>query len=262
MIYPESKIGLSQRKNIYFASDLHLGSDLLEPPHRTEARFVRWLNAIRDDAKALYLLGDIFDFWFEYKKTVPRGFVRFLGKIAELQDAGIEVHFFIGNHDIWMFNYFQQELGVAVHTEPLRTRLGEKTFFLAHGDGLGDRSRRFRIIRYLFHHPVIQRLFAALPSAWGIAFGQAWSRRSRERDQGYSSLFRGDNVEPLALFSKKYLLEYPDTDYLIFGHRHILLDRELPPHGRMLILGDWMRYFSYAVFDGNELKLKQYSTDL
>jgi UDP-2,3-diacylglucosamine hydrolase len=247
---------------IYFASDLHLGSDLLEDPKRTEQRFVRWLDTIRDDAQALYLLGDIFDFWFEYKKTVPRGFTRFLGKIAEMHDAGVDIHFFTGNHDIWMFDYFQQELGVAVHPGPLRVALGGKTFYLAHGDGLGDDSRSFRLIRAIFRNRVCQLLFARLPSRWGVGFGHWWSRQSRMKGLAHPVAYRGEEQEHLVRFAKRYVGEHPDTDYLLFGHRHILLDRQLNRRSRMLIIGDWMTYFSYAVFDGNELILERYNADL
>jgi UDP-2,3-diacylglucosamine hydrolase len=251
-----------KKKKTYFASDLHLGSDLLEDPRETERRFVRWLDSIRDEAKALYLLGDIFDFWFEYKKTVPRGFTRFLGKIAEMQDAGVEIHFFTGNHDCWMFDYFQRELDVAVHSEPWRTTIDGKQFYLAHGDGLGDESRSFRLIRSIFHNRLCQRLFAALPSRWGVGFGHWWSRQSRKKDLAQTVPYRGDNEEHLALFAKEYVREHPDTDYLLFGHRHIMLDLKLNERSRMLIIGDWMRYFSYAVFDGKELILNQYSEAL
>jgi UDP-2,3-diacylglucosamine hydrolase len=248
-----------EKGKIYFASDLHLGSDLLEDPGATERRFVRWLDTIRGEAKALYLLGDIFDFWFEYRKTVPRGFTRFLGKMAEMQDSGTEIHFFTGNHDCWMFDYFQRELGVAVHTEPQRVTLGGKRFYLAHGDGLGDESRSFRLIRAIFHNRLCQRLFAAFPSRWGIGFGHWWSRHNRKRDLAHPVAYLGENEEHLVLYAKKYVAAHPDTDYLIFGHRHILLDLMLNPKSRMMIIGDWMTHFSYAIFDGKELILSQYS---
>ena len=249
------------KEKVYFVSDLHLGSDALEDPKTTEKRFVRWLDTIRDEARAVYLLGDIFDFWFEYKKTVPRGFTRFLGKIAEMQDAGTEVHFFTGNHDIWMFDYFQQELGIQVHTDPLRTTIHGKVFYLAHGDGMGDDSRSFRFIRWIFHNRICQFLFARVPSRWGIGFGHWWSR-SRKAALTCLASYKGEKNEHLVLYSKKYIEEHPDTDYLIFGHRHILLDLMLNRKARMLIIGDWMQYFSYAVFDGKELNLEQYDTDL
>ena len=250
------------KEKVYFAADLHLGSDVVEDPLTTERRFVRWLDTIRNEARAIYLLGDIFDFWFEYKKTVPRGFTRFLGKIAEMQDAGTEIHFFTGNHDVWMFDYFQQELGIKVHTRPLQTTINGKNFYLAHGDGLGDRSRSFHLIRSIFHNRVCQWLFARLPSRWGIGFAHSWSRHSREKDMACSIPYLGEEKEHLVFYSKQYILEHPEIDYLIFGHRHIMLDLLLNRKTRMLIVGDWMRYFSYAVFDGNELRLEQYNPDL
>jgi len=250
------------KEKVYFVADLHLGSDTLEHPKTTEKRFIRWLDTVRDEARAIYLLGDIFDFWFEYKKTVPRGFTRFLGKIAEMQDAGTEIHFFTGNHDVWMFNYFQQELGVRVHTKPLQTIIDGKVFYLAHGDGLGDDSRAFHLIRSIFHNRTCQFLFARVPSRWGIGFAHWWSRHNREKDLACSAGYMGEAKEHLVLHSKKYIQEHPDTDYLIFGHRHILLDLMLSRKSRMLIVGDWMRYFSYAVFDTNGLRLEQYNADL
>ena len=250
------------KEKVYFVSDLHLGSDVLEHPHTTEKRFVRWLDTIRDEAKAIYLLGDIFDFWFEYKKTVPRGFTRFLGKIAELQDAGTEIHFFTGNHDIWMFDYFQQELGITVHTQPLRTTINGKIFYLAHGDGLGDPSRLFHFLRWIFHNKTCQFLFARVPPRWGMGFGHWWSQHNRKKDMACSAPYKGEENEHLVLYSKEYIQEDPDIDYFIFGHRHILLDWALNRKTRILIVGDWMQHFSYAVFDGKELRLEQYPADL
>ncbi|MDR0413601.1 MAG: UDP-2,3-diacylglucosamine diphosphatase [Dysgonamonadaceae bacterium] len=240
---------------IYFASDVHLGSTVFESPRETEKRFVRWLDAIKEDAGALYLLGDIFDFWFEYKKVVPRGFVRFLGKIAEMHDKGVEVHFFTGNHDIWIFDYLPQETGVILHKEPLLTEIAGKQFYLAHGDGLGDDSRLFQLIRSIFHNRTCQRLFACFPSRLGIGFAHKWARHNRGKDLKHPAPYFGEDKERLVLYAKKYLLEHPGVDYFIFGHRHILLDLMLPPKTQMMIIGDWIHYFSYAVFDGNKLSL-------
>ena len=250
------------KEKVYFVSDLHLGSDILEHPHTTEKRFIRWLDAIRDEARAIYLLGDIFDFWFEYKKTVPRGFTRFLGKIAELQDAGTEIHFFTGNHDVWMFDYFQQELGIKVHTKPLQAIINGKTFYMAHGDGLADPSPAFRLMRSIFNNRTCQFLFARFPSRWGLGFGHWWARHSRKKDIAHPIGYLGEEKEYLILYSKKYLQEHPDIDYFIFGHRHILFSLMLNRKSRMVILGDWMQYFSYAVFDENGLTLEQYDADL
>lgn len=237
---------------------MHFGSDILEDPLDTERRFVRWLDTIKNDALALYLLGDVFDFWFEYKKVVPKGFTRFLGKIAEMSDNGTEIHFFIGNHDIWAFDYLPKEVGAILHKEPLVTEIYGKKFFLAHGDGLGDESYSFRFLRSVFHNRFCQFLFARFPSAWGIGFGHWWSRHNRSSSLSRPTAYLGEEKEHLVKFSKQYIHQYPDTDYLIFGHRHILLDLMLNKRSRMLIIGDWMEYYSYAVFDGVEVSLEQY----
>ncbi|GHS97838.1 UDP-2,3-diacylglucosamine hydrolase [Bacteroidia bacterium] len=247
------------KDKVYFVSDMHFGSTVFEHPKVTEKRFVRWLDTIREEAKVLYLLGDIFDFWFEYKKVVPRGFTRFLGKIAEMHDQGTEIHFFTGNHDIWMFDYFQEEVGAIVHTKPLTVAIDGKNFYLAHGDGLGDDSHSFKLIRSIFHNRFCQVLFAGIPSRWGIGFAHSWSKQSRQKGLASPAPYFGEDKEHLVLYAKAYIKEHPDIDYLIFGHRHILLDLMLNRKSRMMIIGDWMQYFSYAVFDGKELNLEQYT---
>jgi Uncharacterized protein conserved in bacteria len=244
-----------ERNKIYFASDLHLGSNVLSDSRETERKFVHWLDEIKKDAKILYLLGDVFDFWFEYKKVVPRGFVRFLGKIAELNDAGVEIHFFTGNHDIWIFDYLPDETGVIVHKDPITVNHDGKVFFLAHGDGLGDNSRAFKLIRSVFHNQFCQGIFSLLPTRWGIGLAQKWSKSSRKKGLSETPEYLGEDKEHLILFAKKYLKEHPEIDFFVFGHRHIMLDLMLNHKSRILILGDWIRHFSYAVFDGEELKL-------
>lgn len=246
------------KDKIYFASDVHLGSSVPSDPLVTEKRFVRWLDSIKEDAKALYLLGDIFDFWFEYKKVVPKGFTRTLGKLAELNDNGTEIHFFTGNHDIWAFDYLPREIGAVVHTEPLTTTISGKTFYLAHGDGLGDNSRSFQIIRSIFRNRICQKLFAAFPSRWGIAFAHRWSAHSRKKALAQGCDYFGEDKEHLVLYAKAYFKTHPDIDFFLFGHRHILFDLLIPPQTRIIILGDWLSLFSYAVFDGKELKLETF----
>ena len=172
-----------EHTKIYFASDAHLGSNVLADSLVVEKRFVRWLDSIKHDAKALYLLGDIFDFWFEYKTVAPRGFTRFLGKISEMSDMGIEIHFFIGNHDIWFFDYLNKETGVIIHKKPYITEIEGKKFFLAHGDGLGDESKKFKLIRYIFHNKLCQILFASVHPRWGIGLAHFWSRSSRQNSR-------------------------------------------------------------------------------
>lgn len=249
---------MTKKTKTYFASDAHLGSDFYEDSIVVEKRFVCWLDSIKHDAKSLYLMGDIFDFWFEYKYVVPKGFTRFLGKIAEMTDEGIEVHFFIGNHDIWIFDYLPQETGVIVHKKPVTTNIDGKFFFLAHGDGLNDTSFSFRLIRKVFHSRVCQKMFSWIHPRWALAFAHAWSGYSRKKGLYAGGNYQGEENEFLVQFSKQYLKQNPEIDFFIFGHRHIMLDLMLNKKSRMLILGDWIQLFSYAVFDGEEIYLEQY----
>jgi UDP-2,3-diacylglucosamine hydrolase len=246
------------KKKIYFISDAHLGSLMIENAREQERLLVSWLDEIKHDAAALYLLGDMFDFWYEYKLVVPRGYTRFLGKLSELSDMGIDIHFFIGNHDIWAFDYFEKEIGLTLHRKPLITTLYGKRFFLAHGDGLGDPSRSFKFIRWLFHNRVAQVLYSALHPRIGVGIGLLWSKHSRKKKDGqYEEInYLGEEKEHLVQFAKSYTKE--QIDYFIFGHRHIILDLMLQNKSRVLIIGDWMQLFSYAVFDGENISIEQY----
>jgi len=268
---------MSERKKIYFLSDVHLGAvahnngiststdsltlpgisesrNTKSPNHDIERKLCRWFDKVKADAKTIYLLGDIFDFWFEYKYVVPRGFTRVLGKIGELTDSGIEIHFFIGNHDIWVTDYLRKECGMIVHTQPLVLDIYGKKFFLAHGDGLGDDSKSFKIIRSLFHNKLCQKAFACLHPRWALAIAHAWSRHSRFTGEMLG--YQGEDKEHLVLFAKKHLKEAPNINFFIFGHRHILLDLMLSQSARVLILGDWISFFSYGVFDGENFSLE------
>jgi UDP-2,3-diacylglucosamine hydrolase len=247
---------MTEKKNIYFISDMHLGSPVFGDPRAREKRLVQWLDTIREDAKALYLLGDIFDFWFEYKRTVPRGFTRFLGKLAELSDSGIEIHYFTGNHDIWVFDYLPEEIGLILHKEPFLTQIASKTFYLAHGDGMGDYSHSFKLIRGVFHNRICQVLFRAIHPDLGIKLAYMWAKHSRWKEFKNPLPYFGEDKEHLVLYAKSYLQTHPEIDYFIFGHRHILLDLMLTPNSQMMIIGDWLHYFSYAVFDGERLRLE------
>jgi len=243
---------------VYFVSDMHLGSSVFNDSVEREKRLVRWMDFIRKDAESLYLLGDVFDFWFEYKKAVPRGFTRFLGKLAELSDAGVEIHYFAGNHDLWIEDYLPKEIGLILHKEPWVTKIADKTFYIAHGDGLGDDSRSFNLIRRIFHNSTCRRLFRTLHPDWGIQLAHVWAKHSRLKEWKQPKPFLGEEKENLIIYAKSYIQTHPETDFLIFGHRHILLDRMLSPKSRMMIIGDWLQLFSYAVFDGKALILKQY----
>ena len=240
---------------IYFLSDAHLGSLLVKDPRAHEKKLVDWLEKVKADATVIYLLGDIFDFWFEYKTVVPKGYVRFLGKLAELTDAGVEIHFFIGNHDIWTFGYLEKEIGLIIHKEPLTVQLGSKRFFLAHGDGLHAEERGFELLRKVFHSQTAQKLFRLVPPQLGQGFGYNWSKKNRERILHIENKFQGEQNESLVVFAKKYV-ETHEVDFLIFGHRHIALDLQLKDQKRVVILGDFVGIFSYGVFDGENFRLE------
>jgi UDP-2,3-diacylglucosamine hydrolase len=246
-------------KNIYFLSDAHLGS--LAIPHRRtqERRLVRFLDSIKTKAAAIYLLGDMFDFWDEYRYVVPKGYTRFLGKLSELTDMGVEVHFFTGNHDLWTYGYLEEECGLIVHKKPLTTEIYGKVFYLAHGDGLGSKDQKFKLLKWLFQNRTCQKLLNFMHPRWGMSLGLNWARHSRmKRADGKEPGYMGEHKEPLVIFAKDYLKAHPETDYFIFGHRHIELDLMLSKKTRMMIIGDWIWQFTYAVFDGEHMFLEEY----
>ena len=246
-------------KPIYFLSDAHLGSWALDHKRMQERRLVRFLDSIKAKAAAVYLLGDMFDFWYEYRYVVPRGYTRFLGKLSELTDMGVEVHYFTGNHDIWAYNYLERECGVIIHRQPLTTELYGKIFFLAHGDGLGDPDKKFKLVRWVFHNKVCQWAFSALHPRWGMWFGQTWAKHSRlKRPNGEEPAYMGEDREHLILYTKSYIQYHPNVDYFIYGHRHIDVDLQLTHRARVVILGDWISHFSYVVFDGEHFFVQQY----
>ena len=246
-------------KKVYFISDAHLGSWALDHKRMQERRLVRFLDDIKDKAQALYLLGDMFDYWYEYKYVVPKGYTRFLGKLSELTDRGVEVHYFIGNHDIWTFGYLEKECGVTVHREPLTVEIMGKEFFIAHGDGLGDPDVKFRFLRRLFRNRTCQFLFSLLPTRWSMWMGMTWARKSMEshRLNGVEQ-YLGEDREFEIIYAKEYLKTHPDINYFIFGHRHIELDLMLSNTCRALIIGDWISQYTYAVFDGKTLTMHSY----
>lgn len=242
---------------IYFISDLHLGAGTMDKPLDYERRVVRFLDSIIDDCDELYLLGDIIDYWFEYKHVVPRGFTRFLGKIGEMSDRGIKVHWFTGNHDIWIFDYIPQETGAIVHHEPLMTELQGKKFYLAHGDGIGEDTKAYKLMAGFFRSQICQKLYSLIHPDWATAFAHRWSRHSRLSGSKFPD-YLGESREHLVVFAKQYIAQHPDTDYLLFGHRHIMLDLMLSRSSRMIILGDWITHYSYAVLENGQLSLDQF----
>ncbi len=240
------------RTKTYFISDLHLGAGYIENPREHELRVVKWLREIKNDAERLYLLGDILDYWYEYKSVVPRGFVRFFGALAELADAGVKITWFIGNHDIWIFDYLPREIGIEVVDGYKVVDISGKRFFLSHGDGIGALKPGFRFIRSVFRNKVCQKLFSAIHPRWTVGFAHSWSSHSRTSSNDETG-FLGDK-DPFMIYARDYLHK-EHIDYFVFGHRHSLVDEYIADKSRLIILGDWINQFSYGVFDGCEFRL-------
>jgi len=247
---------MSTGTKIYFASDFHLGAGNYIGSQEREARVVRWLDTIKADATEVFLMGDIFDFWFEYKTVVPRGYIRFLGKLAELADAGIKLYFFKGNHDMWMFSYFESELGAVIISDELEIERNGKKFYLHHGDGLGPGDAMYKVLKKFFRSQFCQWLFARLHPNLGVGIANFWSKRSRIAGQANEKR-KSLEQEWLVVYSRK-LLAQRHFDYLIFGHRHLPLDIQLDDKSRYVNLGEWVNYNSYAVFDGEHLTLEYF----
>lgn len=246
---------MSQRNKIYFASDVHLGLPNYESSLKREKLFVQWLDEIKNDASEIYLLGDIFDFWFEYKRAIPRGFSRFLGKLCEITDSGIPVHFFTGNHDMWIFDYLPKETGIILHKKPLVKEFSGKKFYLAHGDGFGPGDPFYKILKKIFASRFSQWLFARFHPNIGIWIANSWSSHSRYSRE--TRPFEGENKEWLIIYSKE-LLKKEHFDFMIYGHRHYPTDMVINKTTRYINLGDWLSHFTYAVFDGENFELRKY----
>jgi UDP-2,3-diacylglucosamine hydrolase len=242
-------------KKVYFLSDFHLGAPNAEKSLFREKRIVAFLDEIRKDAAVIFIVGDIFDFWYEYRKVVPKGFVRLLGKLAEITDSGIPIHFFAGNHDMWMTDYFQKELDIPVYFEPKEFEFNGKKFLIGHGDGLGPGDHGYKMLKKVFRNPFCQWLFGILPPVIGMGLAGFSSRRSRAVTGNNDGNFLGAEGEWLIQYSKKEL-ESRHFDYFIFGHRHLPIEFSLSPNSRYINLGDWIRYYTYAVFEGQHLTLQ------
>ena len=244
-------------KKVFFASDFHLGVPTLAESHEREKRICRWLDSIKNECAELYLVGDLFDFWWEYRYTVPKGTVRLLGKIAEFSDAGIPVHFFVGNHDLWMRDYFEKELQVKVHHGNIKVQHGEKRFYIGHGDGLGPGDGWYKILRWIFANKSLQWLYSRLHPNLAFYLARRSSRRSKESTGDSDAVFLGKEKEWLYTYCEG-ILKQEKFNYFIFGHRHLPLDLELSTGAHYLNLGDWIKYNTYAVFDGQDLKLLEF----
>lgn len=249
---------MKEKGKIYFVSDVHLGAPAFQNNHEREMLFASWLDSIDDDVQELYLMGDIFDFWWEYKKVVPRGFTRILGRIANLTDRGIPVHFFTGNHDLWVFDYLPSEVGVEVHYNQIIKDFSGKKFFLAHGDGLDAEDVGYIRLKKIFTNKRLQWWFSRLHPNFALHIAHRWSGSSRtEKLKKKEKEFNVKN-DGMYNFAENYLQHDP-VDYFIFGHRHVMINIPIAEKARFILLGDWITNFSYGVFDGEKFELKKYN---
>lgn len=244
-------------KKIYFLSDFHLGAPDYSTSLEREKRIVRFLDEIKSDAAIVFIIGDLFDFWYEYKNVVPKGYVRMLGKLAELTDSGILVYFFVGNHDMWMDGYFEKELNIPVYYDAQEFEFNGKTFLIGHGDGLGPGDHRYKFLKKVFRNKISKALFGALHPTWGIGIARYFSRKSREATGGVDEHFLGEDREFLIVYCREILRER-HFDYFIFGHRHLPIDFRLSNDSTYINTGEWIKSDSYAVFDGQKVSLLYY----
>ncbi|MEI6138479.1 MAG: UDP-2,3-diacylglucosamine diphosphatase [Mariniphaga sp.] len=248
---------MNRSKKIYFASDVHLGAAALKHNRERELMFVNWLHQIREDAEMIVLLGDIFDFWFEYRKVVPKGFVRFLGEIASICDSGIPVHFFAGNHDIWVFDYLTSETGMIIHTEPWETELFGKKFFLAHGDDLGKTDKKYQFLQAIFRNKLAQWAFAKIHPDLAFRWAHNWSKSSRLGRGAVKVPFLGEQHEHQIIFAKE-VLKKRFFDFFVLGHRHAVIDFQLSEISKIFVLSEWFSdTIFYGVYDGNTFRLEK-----
>lgn len=245
-------------KKIYFSSDNHLGAPTPAESLPREKKFVRWLDMVKDDAAAIFLLGDLFDFWFEYKTVVPKGFVRVLGKLAELSDQGIPIYFFVGNHDLWMRDYFEKELNIPTFREPKEFVFNEKVFLIGHGDGKGPGDKGYKRMKKVFTNPVFNWLFRWFHPELGMRLAQYLSVKNKLISGDEDKKFLGEDEEWLAQYAKRKL-EAKHYDYFIFGHRHLPMEIRLSEKATYINLGDWISHYTYGEFDGNSLQLKEFT---
>jgi len=244
-------------KKIYFSSDNHLGAPTNDASLPREKKFVAWLDDIKKDAAAIFLLGDLFDFWFEYGTVVPKGFVRTLGKLAEISDSGIPIYFFVGNQDLWMNGYFEKELNIPVFHKPKEFSFNDKTFYIAHGDGLGPFDKGYKRMKKVFKGKFFNWLFRWGNPDIGMRIAQYFSVKNKMISGDDDAVYLGEDNEWLAVYSRKKL-EDKHRDYFVFGHRHLPLEIQLNENSKYINLGDWIQYFTYGEFDGEIFELKKY----
>lgn len=248
---------IPEGKKIYFSSDNHLGAPTAAESRPREEKFVAWLDEIKKDAAAIYLLGDLFDFWFEYKHVVPKGFVRVLGKLAEISDSGIPIHFFVGNHDLWMNDYFETELNIPVYHKPKEFTFNNKVFLIGHGDGLGPGDMGYKRMKKVFTNPFSKWLYRWLHPDLGVPLAQYFSVKNKAISGEEDMEFLGEDKEWLIQYSKRKL-EQKHYDFFVFGHRHLPLEIKLKEDSLYINLGDWINYYTYAEFDGKNIHLREF----
>ncbi len=251
------QVNLPEGKKIYFASDFHLGVPDRESSLIRERKIVAWLDQIQHDAYSIYLLGDIFDFWFEYKQAIPKGFIRLQGKLAALRDKGLPIYFFTGNHDMWMFDYFEKELGIVIYREPQILKVNNLVLLIGHGDGMGKGDTVYKLLKWFFNSRVCQWLFARIHPNLGIAIAKFWSRQSRISNNAREEKFDGEENEFLLNYCKE-VEKKGHHDFYIFGHRHLPLDLKVGENSRYINLGEWVHFNTYAVLDGQSIELKTF----
>ena len=252
-------ITTQQNKKVYFASDQHLGAPTAETSFPREKKFVSWLDTVKQDAEAIFLLGDLFDFWFEYKTVVPKGFVRVLGKLAEIKDSGIPIYFFVGNHDLWMNDYFEKELNIPVYHSPQEFIINNKKILIGHGDGLGPGDKGYKRMKKVFTFPLFKWFFRWLHPDLGVKLGQYMSVKNKLISGEEDATFLGEENEWLAQYCKRKLRE-KHYDYFVFGHRHLPLEIQLQENSRYVNLGDWIQYFTYGEFNEDTIRLKEFKS--
>jgi len=252
-------ITLPQGKKIYFSSDNHLGAPTMEESRPREKKFLRWLNEIKEDAHAIFLMGDLFDFWFEYRTVVPKGFVRTLGKLAELKDSGIQIYFFVGNHDLWMNGYFEEELGIPVYHNPEVFTINDKKFFLGHGDGLGPGDKGYKRMKKVFRGRFFQWIFRWGHPDIGVRIAQYFSVKNKLISGNDDHIFLGEENEWLAAYAKRKL-EQTHYDFFVFGHRHLPMQIKVGEHSTYYNLGDWITHYTYGVYNGERFELTSFES--
>lgn len=249
---------VSPAKKIYFLSDFHLGIPDYAASIEREKKIVQFLEQARHTAAAIYIMGDMFDFWYEYRQVVPKGYVRLMGKLAELTDAGLPVYFFVGNHDMWMNGYFEKELNIPVYFEPTSCTWNNKKFLIGHGDGLGPGDHGYKFLKSVFRNRICQWMFGLLPPALSIGMANYFSHKSKQKTSPAEKEFLGEDKEWLLIHCREVLAK-EHVDYFIFGHRHLPLDYRLNERSRYINLGDWINHFTYAEFDGSDVFLKTWN---